>query len=160
MSTPDGEGWHWSLALLKDAVAVGKEVWGAFLLPAVFGWWTWRRWSAGRADERAKEGRTEQQRRDDAFAVTFARVDEKVKQHVAWLEARAERAEKRADEADARADAADAARWRSETYAERHEYALGNARQIADDARAKAVPPLPPVDWKPVPRPTLPGDPP
>lgn len=156
MSAPDGEGVRW-LAGFRDAWAVFREVWVGLVTPAALGWWGWRRWAAAREDEKAKGDRTEQQRRDDAFAAKFARLDEQVKQHVAWLESRAERAEKRADEADARAEAAERDRWRAETYAERHEHALANARQIADAACEKAG--LPRNEWRPVPRPALPGDP-
>lgn len=130
MSAPDGgNGWTGLFAGLQGSFAVLKEVWGAFILPAVVGWWSWRRWSATRADDRAKESRTEQQRRDDVFNAKFERLDEQVKQHVAWLEARAERAERRGDDADARADAADRERFRLELRVERHKHALANARQ-------------------------------
>lgn len=155
MSAPDGGDVRW-LAAARDAWAVFREVWVGLVTPAALGWWGWRRWSAARADERAKEGRTEQQRRDDAFNAKFARLDEQVKQHVAWLETRAERAEKRADDADARADAAERERWRLELWARDLDHAMNNARQIADDARAKSG--QPPVPWQSVPRPKPPSD--
>lgn len=158
MSAPDGgEGFHRALDLARDAWAIFREVWAAFLTPAALAWFGWRKWSTARADDKAKGDRTEQQRRDDAFAATFARVDEKVKQHVEWLETRAKEADAGAKEADARADAADRERWRMELWVRDFEHALNNARMIADDARAKAA--LPPAAWQHVPRPKLPGDP-
>lgn len=157
MSAPDGDGLRSALGAVKDLWAVFKEIWAAFLMPLGLGWWGLRKWSAARADERLKGDRTEQQRRDDAFNLKFARLDEQVKQHVAWLEGRAARAEAERERAEARADAAERERWRMEIYVERHEHALANARQDADAARSRAD--LPPGEWKPVPRPVLPGDP-
>lgn len=157
MSAPDGGDVRW-LAAARDAWAVLREVWVGLVTPAALAWWGWRKWSAARADDRAKEGRTEQQRRDDAFNAKFARVDQQVQQHVQWLKERAEGAEQRAREADARADAAERERWRTELWVRDFEHALNNVRQIADDARAKAG--QQPAAWKDVPRPRLPGDPP
>lgn len=156
MNPPQGPLAEGLLGAVRDIWAVFREVWAAFLTPAALGWWGWRKWAVARADDRAKGERTEQQRRDDAFNAKFARLDEQVKQHVAWLESRAERAERRAQEADARADAAERERWRMELWVRDYGNALDNARKDADDARDKAE--LPPGAWKDVPRPKLPGD--
>lgn len=105
--------------------------------------------------ERRDKGAAEQR---EAFVRRFDRLDVRDQDWFKRTEGERDRADKRAEDADARAEAAERERWRLELWLRDHEHALGNARQIADDARAATG--KPPVEWKPVPRPKLPGDPP
>ncbi len=141
----------------QGIVALVRDVWQAFVIPTGLGLFALIKWFGAWQDKRDTDRRTDQQKRDDAFTAKFARLDEQVKAHMQWLENRAERAEKLADEADKRAEIAERERWRMELWVRDYEHTVNNARQIADDARGRAG--QPPVEWKPVPRPVLPGDP-
>lgn len=157
MNAPEDGGLHSALAWVQAGVAAFKQTWEAFILPGILGWWSWRRWSADRTDKRAQEGRTDQEKREAAFVARFDRLDARDQEAFRRGEAERDRANADRDAAERRADAAERERWRMELWARDYEHALGDARRAADDARAKAS--LPPAEWKPVPRPTLPGDP-
>lgn len=157
--TPDNGGgalgWLW--AGLGNAVAVGKEVWAAFIAPGAVAYFAWRKRRDDRADAATKERRTEEERRDAEWKANLDRAGAQVQAHVKWQEERAQYAEAKLQEAETRADAAERELRRLEIYVERHEHTLADARRIADDARSAQG--KPPLDWKPVPRPRLPGDP-
>lgn len=102
-----------------------------------------------------RRDKSEAERRD-AFVKRFERLDVRDQDWFKRTEGERDRADKRAEDAEARAEAAERERWRMELWMRDYEHALANARQIADDARGRAG--QPPVEWKPVPRPVLPGD--
>lgn len=146
------------VAAVSAGIAAGKQMWEVFILPAgVLGFGV-AKWIGARRDKQDTNRRTEEQRRETAWDAKLARADQQVQAHVAWLESRATYAEARAREAEARCDAAEREQRRLEIHVERYEHALSSARQSADDARAEQGKPK--VDWKPVPRPKLQGDPP
>ncbi len=139
---------------LHAVISVVKEVWVAFVTPAVLAWFGYRKWAAARSDAQADSRRTEQQRADAAFQAAFARLDDRMKGHVEWQErerlaavARADRAEELAEvvrektraDIDALRAAHDAAtrrlqeeRWRLELLLLDREHDVNNLRQIVD----------------------------
>lgn len=146
------------VAAVSAGIATVKQVWEVLLLPPIaiaIGAW---KYIGTRRDKREADRRSEEQRREDAWNAKLARADQQVQAHVAWLESRASYAEARAREAEADCETAEREQRRLEIHVERYEHALGSARQSADDARAEQGKPK--VDWKPVPRPKLQGDPP
>lgn len=146
------------VAAVSAGITAAKQMWEVFILPAGALGFGVAKWIGARRDKQDADRLTETQRRESAWDAKLARADQQVQAHVAWQEARAVHAEARAREAEARCDAAEREQRRLEIQVERYEHALGTARQIADDARAEQGKPK--VDWKPVARPRLQGDPP
>lgn len=143
--TPDNGGgaFGWLWASLAQAVAVGKEVWAAFVAPGAVAYFAWRKRRDDRADAATKERRTEEERRDAEWKANLDRAGAQVQAHVKWLEERAAHAEARAREADAECDASreklDAKiaalteeRWKLVGSLNNHRHALANARHMVN----------------------------
>lgn len=153
-------------------VALVKDVWQAFVMPAGLAAFGLAKWLATLRDKRDTDRRSEQQKRDDAFAAKFERLDGQMKAHVEWLAseraaaaARADRAEEALDalrdkaraELDAQRAAAEAAlqrmrddRWKLELRVVEHEHDIRNLRQLVDDTERRLN--LPPRVWRPLER--------
>lgn len=164
MTPAEGGGW-WA-EYISPAISGLKELLGLAALPgaALFGgglfnaWQQRRRERAERDKQTAADRRTDQEKRDAAFAARFDRLDAQSREYLQRVEAERDRAVKRADDAEARADEAEREHWRYVLWVQAHEHELGNARHVADRACAEAKLPVP--EWRGVPRPRLPGDPP
>ena len=132
-----------------QGVAVGKEVWAAFLAPGAVAYFAWKRHRDERSDARAKERRTEEQRRDEEWRANLERAGSQVQAHVKWQEERAVHAEARLRGAEAELDALrekmDAAigALREERYKllgslTNHRHALTAVRRMVNDLERKA----------------------
>ncbi len=167
MSAPEGGGLQQAFAWVQAAIAAFKQTWEVFILPSVLGWWSWRRWSAGRADEKAKGDRTEQERRDDAWRARFDRLGAQEQEMFKRREAERDRAEARADRLDGEMDRLRAEHdaavrrleregRRMELYARDLEHTVNNLRRLVDELEGKAGGPR--RDWPPLDRPEPPGE--
>lgn len=159
-------------------VALVKDVWQAFVVPGALAAFGLAKWLASLRDKQAADRRSDQQKRDDAFAAKFERLDAGMKAHVEWLAAervaavaRADRAEEALDvlrdkcraELDAQRAAHDGAvqrmrdeRWRLELRVVEHEHEVRNLRQLVDDLERRLN--LPPRVWRPLERPAPPAE--
>lgn len=150
--TPDNGGgalgWLW--AGLGNAVAVGKEVWAAFIAPGAVAYFAWRKRRDERADAATKERRTEEERRDAEWKANLDRAGAQVQAHVKWQEERVAYAEAKLREAEAKLREAEAEldalrekmgaavgalreeRWKLLGSLNNHRHALANARHMVN----------------------------
>lgn len=150
-------GWVW--AGVTNGLAVGKEVWAAFIAPGAVAYFAWRKRRDDRADAQAKDLRGEQQRRDEEWRANLERAGAQVQAHVKWQEDRALHAEARLREAETELDAVreklDAKivalteeRWKLRGALNNHKHALGNTRQMVNALERKHG--MEPTVWHPV----------
>ena len=148
MSAENGGGFGTVWAVIGQGAAVGKEIWAAFVGPAVIAYLAWRKNREDRADTRAKERRTEEQRRDEEWRANLDRAGTQVQAHVKWQEERAVHAEAKLREAEAELDAVreklDAKiaalteeRWRLLGSLNNHRHAVANLRQTVNALERK-----------------------
>ncbi len=105
MSGDQGGAFGAVWTVLGNGVALGKEIWAAFVAPGAVAYFAWRKRRDDRADAHAKDLRSEQQRRDEEWRANLERAGAQVQAHVKWQEERALHAEARAREAEAELDA-------------------------------------------------------
>lgn len=146
-------------AYVVSGVAVGKEVWAAFIAPGAVAYFAWRKRRDDRADAATKELRTEQQRRDEEWRANLERAGAQVQAHVKWQEERAAHAEGRLRETeteldalreklDAKIAALTEERWKLLGSLNNHRHALANARAVVNALERKHGQDV--TTWRPV----------